>query len=388
MTVSNTLATISHIIVDGVTSYPFPFKVFQPNEIRIIVALEASPLQPLPLVLTQDYNVNNLNKDEGGYIQLTPTGITKAPAGSKLTILRNMPFLQETDYRPHDAFPAESHERALDILTMQDQQLLEMINRALVALPGSGSVPTFEELSQLFNDAQAAADKAEAAADSAVAAAAAAVNQPLLFIAGSAGARSWTTPNLFQGRDYKVKVALKGGGGGGAGNLFFDVSGVRQFWTGGGGGEGETVTAYVMVSPGQTYLITVGAGGAGGIGNATGDGQGVSGQRGGETTGFSLNANPGAGGALFGGAGGGLNYITSDLVRVQGFAGQPGQFYLGGALPAQRSNGGGAGGGNRDREGGNLGGGGAGGGGSALPVNGGPGGDGFCGIWVLGPKAD
>jgi hypothetical protein len=39
-----------------------------------------------------------------------------------------MSFTQEIDYRPHDLFPAETHERALDILTMTAQELRELIN--------------------------------------------------------------------------------------------------------------------------------------------------------------------------------------------------------------------------------------------------------------------
>ena len=53
-----------------------------------------------------------------------------APAnGVAVNALRVVPYTQETDYQPFDAFPAESHETALDLLTMQTQQIAEAIGR-------------------------------------------------------------------------------------------------------------------------------------------------------------------------------------------------------------------------------------------------------------------
>ncbi|MBZ4307778.1 hypothetical protein LAN33_26250, partial [Mycobacterium tuberculosis] len=36
-----------------------------------------------------------------------------------------------TDYQPYDAFPADSHERALDLLTMMAQQLKDASDRSM-----------------------------------------------------------------------------------------------------------------------------------------------------------------------------------------------------------------------------------------------------------------
>ena len=56
----------------------------------------------------------------GGSITLTdPVGV-----GYTLRVRRNTPKTQETDYVPHDPFPADSHERALDKLTMIVQELI------------------------------------------------------------------------------------------------------------------------------------------------------------------------------------------------------------------------------------------------------------------------
>jgi hypothetical protein len=53
------------------------------------------------------------------------------PVGQLLTVLRSVPATQEADYVPGDAFPAESHEEALDKLTMLVQQFGEVASRAL-----------------------------------------------------------------------------------------------------------------------------------------------------------------------------------------------------------------------------------------------------------------
>ena len=77
------------------------------------------------LTLTSDYTVTGAGGTSGA-ITLT----SALAVGEKLTVLRNVPFTQQADYVQNDAFPAESHERALDLLTMQTQQLAETVSRA------------------------------------------------------------------------------------------------------------------------------------------------------------------------------------------------------------------------------------------------------------------
>lgn len=65
---------------------------------------------------------------------------------------------------------------------------------------------------------------------------------------------TWTAPAGIT----RVKATLVGGGGGGGGNGGFGWSLI-----GAGGGGGATVVGYVNVTPGTTYTVTVGSGGAG-----------------------------------------------------------------------------------------------------------------------------
>lgn len=69
----------------------------------------------------------------------TVTLASPLPFGERLTILRNVPFTQLLDYVPGDPFPAESHERGLDLAVMRDQQLRESLDRTL-KLPASAGV--------------------------------------------------------------------------------------------------------------------------------------------------------------------------------------------------------------------------------------------------------
>jgi hypothetical protein len=71
--------------------------------------------------------------------------VAAPPTGTQLIIVRNVPATQETDYLANDPFPAESHERALDKLTMLVQQELTESDRAL-KIPLSSLPTTSTEL--------------------------------------------------------------------------------------------------------------------------------------------------------------------------------------------------------------------------------------------------
>jgi hypothetical protein len=89
------------------------------------------------LALTTDYTVTGAGGESG-----TVTLVSPLLVGEKLTILRNPPYTQEADYVNNDAFPAETHEQALDLLTMQTQQLKEAQSRALTLPPTVVDVST------------------------------------------------------------------------------------------------------------------------------------------------------------------------------------------------------------------------------------------------------
>lgn len=108
------------------TTGPFTvgFRFLSGSHLRVIRTTAAGI--DSTLVLDTDYAVSGAGGSTG-----TVTLTSALASGEKLTIVRDVPFTQNADYVPGDAFPAESHEDALDLLTMQTQQLAEAQGRAL-----------------------------------------------------------------------------------------------------------------------------------------------------------------------------------------------------------------------------------------------------------------
>jgi len=169
MTVSSPVSRIVHLTHGAVSDYTFPFKVFKAAELA--VDLVDASFRVMRLELGVDFTVTGLGLDQGGTITLTAAGIEKAGTGLALVMLRRMDFTQETDYRPHDVFPAETHERALDILTMICQELREMVGRAMIAPPNIDKPLQYSDLVALMEGAETARDAAQTEAGRAEAAA-------------------------------------------------------------------------------------------------------------------------------------------------------------------------------------------------------------------------
>ena len=77
-----------------------------------------------------------LNGDQDNSPGGTVTFSVAPGSGVTVTIEREVPLTQQVDYVPYDSFPAETHEAALDKLTMQTQENSEKVSRAVKA-PGS-----------------------------------------------------------------------------------------------------------------------------------------------------------------------------------------------------------------------------------------------------------
>jgi hypothetical protein len=130
--------------------------------------------------VTVAYNMTNILVYDTAHVfvflddVLTPTGWTyvgegdpnggvvtfdTAPAaGVAITLQREVPQNQLADYVAYDRFPAETHERQLDLAAMGRQQLQDLDTRALqfpVSYTGPSTVPAPIPLSQLTTDAGA-----------------------------------------------------------------------------------------------------------------------------------------------------------------------------------------------------------------------------------------
>jgi hypothetical protein len=99
-----------------VTPYQIPFFFFEDTD--LVVVRKDIDLTEHTLILNTDFTVTGAGNENGGSLKtIAPVAVT-----STLTVLRDVPATQLTRYVEGDAFPAQSHERALDKLTMLCQQ--------------------------------------------------------------------------------------------------------------------------------------------------------------------------------------------------------------------------------------------------------------------------
>ena len=130
MTVETTISKAGPYAGAGtVGPFPINFRFLEDSHLRAIKT-DASGVSST-ISLNTDYSVTGAGTASGGTVMLT----VPLPVGWKLTILRDVPATQEADYVENDPFPAESHERALDKLTMLVQQQGEAMGRALIVPP-------------------------------------------------------------------------------------------------------------------------------------------------------------------------------------------------------------------------------------------------------------
>jgi hypothetical protein len=156
MTVSTTTAKSGPYAGSGTTG-PFTvgFRFLENSHILVVKNVAGVETN---LALDTDYTVTGAGASSGSV-----TLATALATGQTLTIVRNVPTTQETDYVAGDSFPAESHERALDQLTMIAQQLKEEVDRS-AKLPVSSTADADSLVADIVRLADSA-DEIDAVAD-------------------------------------------------------------------------------------------------------------------------------------------------------------------------------------------------------------------------------
>jgi hypothetical protein len=116
---------------NGVTvTFHFPYYFLADGDL-VVIYTDANGLETT-LVQDTDYTVAGAGVISGGSITLIGTYAASPPAASTfITISRDPDITQETDYTENDPFAAETHEQALDRLTMICQALKEVLDRSL-----------------------------------------------------------------------------------------------------------------------------------------------------------------------------------------------------------------------------------------------------------------
>jgi hypothetical protein len=141
MTITSATTKVSYSANGSTTVFAYSFKIFADADLKVII--RAADGVETTKTLTTHYTVSGAGSTSGGNVTFT-SGNTPAN-GETVVIKRELALTQSTDYVANDPFPAESHEDALDRLTMIAQQQAEETGRTLV-LPetdtGSATIPS------------------------------------------------------------------------------------------------------------------------------------------------------------------------------------------------------------------------------------------------------
>ena len=127
MTVSSTTTKNTYSGNGSTTAFAYGFKIFAATDLKVIIRSSAG-VESVKSNGTH-YNVSNVGNANGGNVTFT-SGNTPA-SGETVIIKRNLTKTQATDYVANDPFPAETHEEALDRLTMITHQIQEEMDRTI-----------------------------------------------------------------------------------------------------------------------------------------------------------------------------------------------------------------------------------------------------------------
>lgn len=107
MTVSSNIARWDYTQTGVVTTYPFTAEIYTKNDLKVYVS-------GILKVVDTHYTISagSIENPSGGNVVFTAGNIPALNA--PIAIILDLPITQLVDYREGDAFPAETHERALD----------------------------------------------------------------------------------------------------------------------------------------------------------------------------------------------------------------------------------------------------------------------------------
>jgi len=136
MTIQSQTSSINYTGNGGTTVFAYNFKTTDQTWLQVYI-------NGVLKTLTTDYSVSGVGSASGGNI----TFVTAPSNGSVVYIARsNIPTTQLVDYTANDSFPAETHEAALDKLTMLIQQLTAQANRSIRLNRADTTAPSNTEL--------------------------------------------------------------------------------------------------------------------------------------------------------------------------------------------------------------------------------------------------
>lgn len=125
MTVSSTTTKVSYSGNGSTVAFAVSFYFLDNTHLKVVkrsaLGIETTLTYPT------DYSVTGAGVPAGGTVTLNVAPLS----GETLVIARNAPLTQLVDYQTNDPFPANTHEMALDKLTMELQQVQEQVDRSV-----------------------------------------------------------------------------------------------------------------------------------------------------------------------------------------------------------------------------------------------------------------
>ena len=128
MTISSTTTKNSYSGNGSTTAFAYGFYIPTSTDIQVIER-SATGTETVKAEGTgsTNYGISGVGSASGG----TVTMVTAPASGVTLVLRRSTAQPQGTDYVANDPFPAETHEAALDKLTIVGQDLQEQVDRSI-----------------------------------------------------------------------------------------------------------------------------------------------------------------------------------------------------------------------------------------------------------------
>ena len=128
MTISSTTTKNSYSGNNSTTAFNYTFYIPTNTDIQVIVrSSTGTETVKAEGTGSANYSISGVGSSSGG----TVTFVTPPASGETVVLRRNTAKTQSTDYVANDPFPAETHEDALDKLTIIGQDLQEQVDRSL-----------------------------------------------------------------------------------------------------------------------------------------------------------------------------------------------------------------------------------------------------------------
>ena len=134
MTVTSENKRNQYTITEAQVVFPYTFRILAQAHLLVILTTAAGV--ETELELTTNYTVSGVGAAGGGNVT-TCGDNSPYTTGDTITIIRDVPLTQLIDYVENDSFPAESHEKGLDLATMILQEFAERLDRTILLAKSS-----------------------------------------------------------------------------------------------------------------------------------------------------------------------------------------------------------------------------------------------------------